>query len=872
MKYTPMMIQYLDIKREYEYALVFYRLGDFYELFFNDALIASEVLNIRLTQRECGGGEKAHMCGVPFHSADNYINKLVEQGYKVAICEQVTNPEDQKGIVKREVTRVVSKGTVLDESNLAEDKNNYISMVYFNEKTLKVGISFCDITNGEFFACETSNLVNKVFDELARFNPSEILVCENLPFKTEIETKFSLKVNELNNYYFDLHECTSRLTSHFNVHNLKGFGLDDKHEVTVALGSLLSYLAMTQKSSLTHINNIKIVTTNNYLLIDSSSRKNLELTESLHTRTKKKSLFGVIEKTKTSLGSRYLRKAIDNPLYDEKEIQERLDATEYLLDNIIETEEIRELLGTVKDIERLIGRIVFNQVNGQDLNSLCYSLEYLPHIKNYLNVDVPLFQKVYSNFDTLEDVYNLIKNVINEDAPVKINEGGLIRRGYNKELDDIYEIKENSSGILLQLEQKEREKTGIKNLKIKYNKILGYFFEVTKSYLNLVPDYFVSKQTLVGNSRFITEELKKLEETILSSEDKIIKMELEIFNNLKLKLVEEIDRMKKTALTIGLIDMIQSFAYVSYQNNYCKPELINNGGINIKNGRHPVVENTRGLTFTPNDTTLNLDDDQLLVITGPNMAGKSTYMRQVAIIVIMAQIGCFVPADEFSFTPVDKVFTRVGASDDLASGQSTFMLEMNELANILNNATKNSLLILDEIGRGTSTYDGLSIAWSVLEHISNKKLLGAKTLFATHYHELTELEDTISGIKNYHITIREDGEDVIFLHKIEPGYVGQSYGVHVAKIAGVPNSVITRANVILKALEDNDAYKAQKNDCKSKVYYGSEKPNMKYLEEDEKNYNELVEMINDIDINTMSPLVAFEKIQELKKKVDIHRG
>ncbi len=867
MKYTPMMLQYLDIKREYEYALVFYRLGDFYELFFNDALIASEVLNIRLTQRECGGGEKAHMCGVPFHSADNYINKLVEQGYKVAICEQVTNPEDQKGIVKREVTRVVSKGTVLDGQNLNEDKNNYISMVYFNEKTLKVGISFCDITNGEFFGCETSNHINKVFDELARFNPSEILVSENIPFKTEIENKFSLKVNELNQYYFDITECTSRLISHFNVHNLKGFGLDDKNEVTIALGSLLSYLSMTQKSSLTHINNIKIVTLNNYLLIDSSSRKNLELTENLHTRTKKKSLFGVIEKTKTSLGSRYLRKAIDNPLYDKVQIQERLDATEYLLDNIIETEELRELLSTVKDIERLIGRIVFNQVNGQDLNALCYSLEYLPFIKNYVNVEVPLFKRIYETFDTLEDVYHLIKDVINENAPVKINDGGLIRRGFNKELDEIYEIKENSSSILLELEQREREKTGIKNLKIKYNKILGYFFEVTKSYLNLVPDYFISKQTLVGNSRYITEELKKLEETILSSEDKIIKLELEIFNDLKIKLISEIDRMKKTALTVGLIDMIQSFAYVSYQNNYCKPQIINTGGLYITNGRHPVVENTNGVNFTPNDTVLNLDDDQLLVITGPNMAGKSTYMRQVALIVIMAQIGCFVPADEFKFTPVDKVFTRVGASDDLASGQSTFMLEMNELANILNNATKNSLLILDEIGRGTSTYDGLSIAWSVLEHISNKEVLGAKTLFATHYHELTELENTISGIKNYHITIREDGEDIIFLHKIEPGYVGQSYGIHVAKIAGVPNNVIKRANVILKALEDNYNYKSKKKNNNSRVYYSSEKTEKITLKDNQTQHNEIVQMINNINLNTLSPIVAFEKIQELKNKL-----
>ncbi len=868
MKYTPMMIQYLEIKREYEYALLFYRLGDFYELFFNDALIASEVLNIRLTQRECGGGEKAHMCGVPFHSADSYINKLVDQGYKVAICEQVTNPEDQKGIVKREVIRVVSKGTVLEGQSLTEDKNNYISMIYFNEKALSVGISFCDITNGEFFGCKTTNEINKVFDEIARFNPSEILVSENLPFKKELENKFSLKVNDLNQYYFDLLECTSRLTSHFNVHNLKGFGLDDEPEITAALGSLLSYLSMTQKSSLSHINTVKLITSSNNLLIDSSSRKNLELTESLHTRTKKKSLFGVIEKTKTSLGSRYLRKAIDNPLYNKNEIQERLDATEYLLDNIIETEEIRELLGTVKDIERLIGRIVFNQVNGQDLNALCYSLEYLPHIKNYLNVDVPLFKKVYTNFDTLEDVYDLIKDVINEDAPVKINEGGLIRRGFNKDLDEIYEIKENSSSILLKLEQKERENTGIKNLKIKYNKILGYFFEVTKSYLNLVPEHFIGKQTLVGNSRFVTEELKKLEETILSAEDKIVKMELEIFSSLKLSLIENIDRMKKTALTIGLIDMIQSFAYVSYQNNYCKPQIINNGGIHIENGRHPVVESTRGITFTPNDTTLDLEDNQLLVITGPNMAGKSTYMRQVALIVIMAQIGCFVPADSFKFTPVDRVFTRVGASDDLASGQSTFMLEMNELANILNNATKNSLLILDEIGRGTSTYDGLSIAWSVLEHISNKEVLGAKTLFATHYHELTELENTIPGIKNYHITIREDGEDVIFLHKIEPGYVGQSYGIHVAKIAGVPNPIIKRANVILKALEDNDNYKSKKRDNDSKVYYKTEKSNNIILEESENNqYQEILDMIKDIDINTLSPIVAFEKIQELKSKL-----
>ncbi len=864
MNYTPMMLQYLDIKRQYEYALVFYRLGDFYELFFKDAEIASNVLDIRLTQRDCGGGEKAPMCGVPYHAASNYINKLVQEGYKVAICEQVTNPNDQKGIVKREVVRVVSLGTVLEEGNLKEDKNNFISMIYFNEKTLKVGISFCDISNGEFLGVVTSKDYNKVFDEIARFSPSEILACENFPFKQELETKFNLKLNTLGQYYFDRQECEKRLTSHFNVHNLKGFGLDEEPEITIALGSLLSYLTMTQKNSFTHINNIKVLTVSENLLIDSATRKSLELTESLHTKTKRNTLFGVMDKTKTSLGARYLRKAIDSPLYNEKQIQERLDATSYFFNEIMVTEELRELLGTVKDIERLIGRIVFNQVNGQDLNSLCYSFTYLKDIKKLLDADVTLLKKIHTNFDTLEDIYTLIKTRIADEPPFKINEGGLIRSGFSSELDELYNIKENSSDFLINLETKEREKTGIKNLKIKYNKILGYFFEVTKSYVHLVPDYFISKQTLVGNSRYVTEDLKKLEETMLYAEDKIIKLELEIFTELKHMLVENIGRMKKMALTIGLVDMLQSFAYVSYKNNYCCPTLTTTGELTIKNGRHPVVETISSVSFTPNDTYLDLGEDQLLVITGPNMAGKSTYMRQVALIVIMAQVGCFVPCDSFTFTPVDKVYTRVGASDDLASGQSTFMLEMNELANILNNATKNSLLILDEIGRGTSTYDGLSIAWSVLEHISNKEILGAKTLFATHYHELIELEERIQGIKNYHITIKDDGENVIFLHKIEPGYVGQSYGVHVAKIAGIPSPIIDRANHILKTLEGKEVYKSKKSKADNK--YEDQKTDTITFREDKK-LQEVIDILKDIDINSLSPLVAFETIINLKDKL-----
>ncbi|MFV0440051.1 MAG: DNA mismatch repair protein MutS [Lachnospirales bacterium] len=865
MAYTPMILQYLEIKREYEYALVFYRLGDFYELFFNDALIASKELDIRLTKRDCGGGEKAPMCGVPHHSSEGYVNKLVELGYRVAICEQVSNPNDQKGIVKREVTRVVSKGTVLNETSLVEDKNNYICMVYFNEKDLKIGISFCDITNGEFMGVCTNSDMSSVFDEIARFSPSEILVCENLPFLKELENKFSLKANVLSNHYFDIEECTQRLKRHFEVHNLKGYGIDEEFEVVSALGGLLLYLTMTQKNSLKHINSIKLIETTDNLKIDSSTRRNLELTENMHTRTKKKTLFGTLEKTKTSLGSRYLRKSIDNPLYDKKQIQDRLDATEYFYENILFTEELRELLGTIKDIERLVGRLVFNQVNGQDLNALGYSFEYLPDIKNLLNSDVYLINKIYNSFDTLDDLHKLIKDVINPEAPVKINEGNLIRRGFNQELDKLYEIKENSSNYILNLENTEREKTGIKNLKIKYNKILGYFFEVTKSHLSLVPDYFIGKQTLVGNSRYVTNELKEIEETVLTADEKIIKLEGEIFSQLKLELFENIDRIKRTALTIGLIDMLQSFAYVSYKNDYVKPSLVDSGEIKIVNGRHPVVECVKEINFTPNDTNLDIDENQLLVITGPNMAGKSTYMRQVALIVVMAQIGCFVPATSAVLSPVDKLFTRVGASDDLASGQSTFMLEMNELANILNNATKNSLLILDEIGRGTSTYDGLSIAWSVLEHISNKDILGAKTLFATHYHELIELEKNIKGIKNYHITIREDGENVVFLHKIEPGYVGQSYGIHVAKLAGVPNDVIKRANAILNRLESATEFSSNKKE-KSKTYYGNKESKKLTLKEQQT--FDLVEEIQAIDVNTLSPIVAFETIVNLKNKLD----
>ncbi len=859
-KLTPMMEQYMKIKEQYKSSLVFYRLGDFYELFFEDAKIASEVLNIRLTAR--GHSEdKIPMCGVPHHSSDTYISKLVEAGYKVAVCEQVSDPS-AKGIVEREVVRVISSGTVLEGRMLECDKNNYIATIYFDEKKLKTSISYCDITSGEFMGTCTNISLSNILDELSKFKPSEILVSENFPYISEIEQKFSLKVTELNIHRFNINDCSDRLKRHFAVHNLNGFGLQDKPEIIIALGALLSYLMTTQKNSLLHINTIKIITNNDSLIIDSSSRRSLELTESMRYGNKKGSLFAIIEKTKTPLGSRLLRKSIDNPLYNNKLITERLDAVEYFKNNILDTEELRELLGTVKDIERILGRLAFNQVNGQDLLNLASSLMYLPEIINLVNNEVPLLASIKENFDTLEDIYQRITDTINEDAPNKINDCNLIRRGFNKELDKLYSIKENGSTYILQYERKVAEETGIRNLKIKHNKVLGYFFEVTKVNLDFVPDYFINKQSLVGHSRYYTDELKRLEQEIFSSEEKIIEIEVAIFNALKQSLIEEINRIKVTASNIALIDMLQSFAYVSYKNNYCKPKLIQDGEIIIKDGRHPVVEALNNTPFTPNDTLLNYYDNNLLVITGPNMAGKSTYMRQVALIVIMAQIGCFVPASEFSFTPVDKIFTRVGASDDLASGQSTFMLEMNELANILNNATKNSLVILDEIGRGTSTYDGLSIAWSVLEYIVNDSNIGAKTLFATHYHELAELESQMNGVKNYHITIAEQGDDVVFLHKIAEGYVGQSYGIHVAKIAGVPDAVIKRANHILKLLEQQN----ESNSTLSSSQYEQDDFKLQYINEQKQNntVNKLIDAVNNVDINCMTPLVAFEKLLELQ--------
>lgn len=860
--YTPMMEQYLSIKNANPDVILLYRLGDFYELFFDDALQASEILNIRLTARECGGGEKAPMCGVPYHSVDSYISRLVDFGLKVGICEQVSDPTG-KGIVEREVVRVVSKGTILEGKGLHNDKNNFIALIYHDEKSKFCGISFCDITNGDLMCAKVKTNIIAINDELSKFLPSEILVEEGFPFIDEIEHKFNVKCYEVPKHNFEKSECEARLKQKLNVHNLNGYGIQNEKEMIIATGALVNYLIVTQKSSLKHINDLKIITNTDFLLLDSSTRRTLELTESLHTRTKKGSLFGVLDKTKTPIGARFMRRAIDNPLYDTNAIKLRHDTVEFFKNDILRTEELREYLSTVKDIERILGKLSFNQVNGQDLLNLSVSFQFLPAIKSLIGENTELLANIYNRFDTLQDVSSLISDTISEQSPVKTNEGGLIRRGFNEELDKLYEIKENGTDYILNLEQRTRKETGIKGLKIKYNKVLGYFFEVTKANESFVPDYFIQKQNLVGNSRYVTEELSELEQTIMSADEKIIQIEQEIFQKLKASLIDEISRIKGVSMLIALIDMLQSFGYVAYKNNYVKPTLTSTGDIKIVNGRHPVVEQISEGSFVSNDTLLDLDENNLLVITGPNMSGKSTYMRQVALIVIMAQIGCFVPCDSLMITPVDRVFTRVGASDDLASGQSTFMLEMNELANILNNATSNSLLILDEIGRGTSTYDGLSIAWSVLEFIAKDNGLHAKTLFATHYHELVELESRFNSIKNYYVSIAEDNDNVIFLHKIKRGYTCQSYGIHVAKIAGLPSSVIDRAKIILSSLENEKS----ETRMSKKSSYKLEKAEKNFLTEDEdRDIDLIINELSSIDINNLTPLVAFEKITELANK------
>lgn len=862
-KCTPMMEQYLQIKDKYKYCLLFYRLGDFYELFFDDALIASRELEITLTGKDCGMAERAPMCGVPFHSADGYIAKLVEKGYKVAICEQVEDPKKAKGIVKRDVVRIITPGTVLDTNVLDEGKNNYIMCLY--ESGRGYGIAVCDVSTGEFLTTSLhGGEENKVIDEIARFTPAELISGSGLTFGDRIEQVFELKANFVEDKSFDFSACDVCLCNHFKTINLGGFGIDDDPLCVCACGALMQYLIETQKNGLNHITSIKKYTSNKYMVLDISSRRNLELTSTIRDKGKKGSLLWVLDKTKTAMGARLLRSWIEQPLTDREEIQKRLDAVGAIKDRVFEREDLKELLNTVYDIERLMGRVIYGSANARDLVALKVSFENLPHIKRMLNgFDSGYTAELSDKTDTLEDLYKLIEVSIADAPPFSVREGDIIKEGANGEVDRLRSAKKDGSKWLMELEAKEKELTGIKNLKIRFNKVFGYYIEVTNGNRDLVPDRYIRKQTLVNCERYITPELKEIEDTIINAEEKLNDLEYELFSQVRKTVASNVERIQKTASAVAVCDVLQAFAEVAEKNNYVKPSIDTSGELDIKNGRHPVVEQVmKNERFIPNDVELNTADNRLAIITGPNMAGKSTYMRQTALLVLMAQIGSFVPADSARIGITDRIFTRVGASDDLATGQSTFMVEMIEVANILNNASKNSLLILDEIGRGTSTFDGLSIAWAVLEHISLK--IGARTLFATHYHELTELEGKVEGVRNYCVSVKEQGDDVIFLRRIIRGGTDRSYGVHVARLAGVPDCVTGRADEILKML-------GQYNISAGAADYVNQEEDFEYTmkapKKEELRFSEIGSEISRLDVDTLSPLEALNKLYELKEKV-----
>lgn len=873
---SPMMQHYLKTKEEYPGCILFYRLGDFYEMFFEDAKIVSKELELTLTGRACGLEERAPMCGVPFHAADNYLNKLVQKGYKVAICEQVEDPSTAKGIVKREVVRIATPGTNIDMQSLDETKNNYIMCIVYSVD--KYGISIADVTTGDFFVTEVDN-ERKLLDELNKFLPSEIICNEAFYMSginiTDIKERLNIAITSLDAWYFGDDLAKETLLSHFKIHTLEGLGLLDYDSGVVASGALLRYLYETQKNSLSNILAIHPYSIGKYMIIDSSSRRNLELVETLREKQKRGSLLWVLDKTKTAMGARLLRSYVEQPLIEKAEILKRQEFISAFSKNQITRAEIREYMNPIYDLERLITRITYQTANPRDLIAFRNSLEMLPAISMLLT-DLPckLVDEIRDEFDDLRDLYDLLCDSIQEEPPISTRDGDIIKNGYHEEVDRLRAAKTEGKNWLAELEANEKEKTGIKNLKIKYNKVFGYYLEVTNSFKDMVPDYFIRKQTLSNAERFITPELKELEDTILGSEDRLTSLEYELFKAIRDHLADNVARIQKTAKAIAKIDVFASLSLVASENNYCKPKINESGILDIKNGRHPVVEKMIvNDMFIDNDTYLDNNNHRIAIITGPNMAGKSTYMRQTALIVLMGQIGSFVPASSANIGIVDRIFTRVGASDDLASGQSTFMVEMNEVANILRNATSNSLLILDEIGRGTSTFDGLSIAWAVVEHISNTKLIGAKTLFATHYHELTELEGKLNGVNNYCIAVKEKGDDIVFLRKIITGGADKSYGIQVAKLAGLPDSVITRAKEIVNELVANDITEIVRN---ISVDTSAKKRKNKPLDEVDLTQMSLFDTISDeniidelrnVDIGNLTPLEALNKLYELQNKV-----
>ena len=874
-----MMQQYMETKKQYKDCILFYRLGDFYEMFFEDAITASRELEITLTGKDCGLEERAPMCGVPFHAVDGYLNRLVSKGYKVAICEQVEDPKLAKGIVKREVIRIVTPGTNLNTQALEESKNNYLMCIACFQN--RIGVSIVDVTTGDFYMTEVEGLA-KLQDEIYKYMPTEIICNDAFVMSgydiEDLKGRLGMAVYTLEPWYFDDDGCRKCLMNHFKVNTLAGLGLEDFPSGMISAGAAMQYLLETQKTDLTHINHIIPYLASRFMLLDSSTRRNLELTETLREKQKKGSLLWVLDKTKTAMGARRLRSDIEQPLINIDDINARLDAVEQLCKNTVSRDEIREYLNPIYDMERLLGKVSYKSANPRDLLAFANSMEMLPHIKTVLKeFDCKLLSEIEQEMDGLEDLYHLIKDAICDDPPVMIREGGMIRTGFDKDIDMLRTAKTEGKTWLAKLEEEDRERTGIKNLKIKYNKVFGYYFEVTNSYKDMVPDDYIRKQTLVNAERYMTPKLKELEDTILNAEDKLNTLEYDVFCKVRDDIAKELERIQKTAKAVARLDVFASLSVVAEQNHYVRPALNEKGVIDIKDGRHPVVEKMIDHDmFVANDTYLNNSNHCIAVITGPNMAGKSTYMRQSALIVLMAQLGSFVPAKSANIGIVDRIFTRVGASDDLASGQSTFMVEMNEVANILRNATSKSLLVLDEIGRGTSTFDGLSIAWAVIEHISNKKLLGAKTLFATHYHELTELEGKMNNVNNYCIAVKEKGDDIVFLRKIIKGGADRSYGIQVAKLAGVPDMVIDRAKEIAEQLSDNDitekvqsiAVDTKGDKRKSKpVHYDDVTMGQMTLSDTVKD-EDIIQELKEIDITNLTPMDAMNTLYRLQNKLN----
>ena len=870
MNMSPMMQEYCKTKEEYKDCILFYRLGDFYEMFFDDALLVSKELELTLTGKDCGLEERAPMCGIPFHAADTYINRLIERGHKVAICEQVEDPKKAKGLVKRAVIRVVTPGTTLDATSLDESKNNYLmSIVSIADR---FGCAIADITTGDCFLTEVPNS-QKLVDEINKFSPAEI-ICNDSFFMSGVDTddlkeRLGICIFSLDAWYFDDDTCRKELREHFHVTNLEGLGISDYDSGIIAAGALFLYLKETQKTALSQMTTIRPYTAERYMLIDSSSRRNLELVETLREKQKRGSLLWVLDKTKTAMGARTLRSFVEQPLIDAEEINRRLEALEELNEKPMLRDEIREYLNPVYDLERLVSRISFKSANPRDMVAFASSLEMIPYIKQVLkDFQAPILKEIYEDMDSLEDITDLIKHAIVDEPPLAQKDGGIIREGFNEDVDKFRSARTDGKKWLTELETKERERTGIKSLKIKYNRVFGYALEVTNTFKELVPENYIRKQTLANAERYITEELKNLENMILGAEDKLYALEYELFSNVRDKVGQEVIRIQRTAKAIAGLDVFASLALVAERNHYVRPKVNEGGIIDIKGGRHPVVEQMiDNDMFIANDTYLDNTKKRVSIITGPNMAGKSTYMRQTALIVLMAQIGGFVPADKAVVGIVDRIFTRVGASDDLASGQSTFMVEMTEVANILRNATAKSLLILDEIGRGTSTFDGLAIAWAVIEHISNTKLCGAKTLFATHYHELTELEGKLSGVTNYCIAVKEKGDDIVFLRKIVKGGADKSYGIQVAKLAGVPDSVINRAKELVEELSDADITAAVKDLASPKKKPKVEMDMAQMSLFDTVQDNDIIEELKGIDIGNLTPMEALNTLYNLQNKI-----